>query len=137
MEIPSTLSTIPGIVLLALGILALACSTLAFVNRIGWGRARRMGVPAIIFTWMTFIYWLVLFKGVYGLASVILELPIWTNIALYLLVFVLSMAIYTILRRREKFRREIFLVMFLVPLSIPGVHVAAKYVPKALLFLSP
>ena len=131
MEFDSAIGTIEEIGWIALGLIGLLFAILAFRNRIRWGSARRMGVPAIIFSWMGFIYWLVLFEGAYGLVSILLDFPFWIDIVLFLVILALSMTIYFRLLHRKKFKPAIFSAMFLLPLSIPGVHTAAKLIPKA------
>ena len=137
MEFPADLVTFQGLGLAALGVFGLVFAILAFRNRIVWGSARRMGIPAIVFTWMGLIYWLVLFDGAYGFVGILLGLPIWIDVVLFLIILILSMTIYFKLLHRETFKRNIFLTMFLIPLSIPGIHTAAQFTPKVAHNLSP
>ena len=137
MESQFDLGIVQGFVLITLGLLGFLFSILAFRNRIRWGSARRMGIPAIIFTWMGLIYWLVLFEGAYGVVSVLVGFPIWIDMILFFLILTLSIMIYIRLRRREKFSREVFLAIFLVPLSIPCINTAAQIVPRTSTTLSP
>ena len=101
-----------------------------FRNQISWGAARYMGITASIFGWMVFIYWLVLFEGVYGVASLILEWPLWIDVLLFLLILVLAMFLYFKLLDREKFKPQLFASLFLLPLSIPGIHTTSKLLPN-------
>lgn len=98
-------------------------------KKIEWPRARRMGIPMAIFIWMNIIYGLVLFEGAFGVVSVIFDLPLWMDIALFLVIFGLAVGVYFKLRRRAKFNPAVFMALFLIPLSIPGTHMAAKLVP--------
>ena len=115
---------------ITLGIIGLLLAVNLFRNQIPWGTARYMGVTASIFGWMVFIYWLVLFEGVYGIASLILDWPIWIDILLFLLVLVLALFVYFKLLHREKFKPQLFASLFLLPLSIPGIHTTSKLLPK-------
>ena len=93
-------------------------------NKISWGVARYMGIPMTIFAWMKFIYVLVLFQVAYGFVSFILDWPIWMiwiDISLFLVVLMLSLGLYLKLRHREKFKPNLFVALFLVPLGIPGI----------------
>ena len=113
-----------------LGIIGLLFAINMFHNQLRWGAARYMGVTASIFGWMVFIYWLVLFEGVYGIASLILDWPIWVDILLFLLVLGLALFVYFKLLHREKFKPQLFASLFLLPLSIPGIHTTGKLLPK-------
>ncbi len=132
MELDAAIGIIQEIGWIVLGSIGLLFAVLAFRNRVKPGAARRMGVPAIIFTWMGFIYWLVLFEGAYGLVGMLLDLPLWVDIVFFLVILGLSITIYSILLRRKKFNSEWFRAIFLIPLTIPGVHTAARLVPKAI-----
>ena len=114
------------IILAAVG---LSIAIQVYRKKISWGQARRMGIPMTVFAWMNIIYGFVLFEGAYGLVSVLLDLPIWMDIALFLGVFGMMMGVYFKLRRRAKFNPAVFMSLFLIPLSIPGTHMAAKLVP--------
>ena len=116
-----------GIVLI---LISLFFSIQFFRERCLWGRARYMGIPASVFVWMTIIYHLALFEGVYGVVGFILDLPIWIDIFLFLVILGLSMTVYFMLIHREKFKPTLFMTAFLVPLSIPGLHTAAKLIPS-------
>ena len=111
----------------------------AFRNQISWGQARRMGIPKIIYTCMKFIYVLVAFYGAYLFVSFILDLildldwPIWIGYSLFLVVQMLSLGIYLKLLHRKKFKPELFVALFLVPLSIPGIPTAAKLIHALIL----
>ncbi len=89
-----------------------------------------MGIPMTIFAWMNVIYGLVLFEGIYGIASLILSFPIWVDISLFAIVLILAMGLYFKLLHREKFKPNLFVALFLVPLSIPGLHTAGKLIPR-------
>ncbi len=102
----------------------------AFRNKISWGAARYMGIPMTIFAWMTFIYVLVLFEIAYGFVSFILDWPIWIEISLFVVVLVLSLGLYFKLLHREKFKSNLFVALFLVPLGIPGIPTAAKLISR-------
>ena len=102
----------------------------AFRAKITWGKARLMGIPMVVFGWMTFIYWLVLFEGVYGIASLILNWPLWIDIMLFLVIFGMVLTVYLRLLHRKKFKPILFSSLFLIPLSIPGIHTVGKLIPK-------
>ena len=114
-----------------LSIIGLLFAVNMFRNQIPWPVARYMGITASIFGWMVFIYWLVLFEGLFGVASSILEWPLWIDILFFLLILVLAIFLYFKLLHREKFKPQLFASLFLLPLSIPGVHTAGKLLPKA------
>lgn len=101
-----------------------------FRGRMSWGRARRMGIPMAVFGWIIGIYYLALFESVYGFVGFILDAPVWVDILLFLVILVLSMAVYFKLIHREKFKPALFTTVFLVPLSIPGLHTAARLIPS-------
>ena len=101
-----------------------------FRGRMSWGRARRMGIPMAVFVWIIGIYYLALFESVYGFVGFILDAPVWIDILLFLVILVLSMAVYFKLIHREKFKPALFTTIFLVPLSIPGLHTAARLIPS-------
>ena len=102
-----------------------------FRNKIGWGQARRMGIPKIIYTCMNFIYVLVLFEVAYLFVSFILGWPIWIGHSLFLVVQVLSLGLFLKLLHREKFKPKLFVALFLVPLGITGIPTAAKLILAA------
>lgn len=111
---------------ITLGIIGLLLAINMFRNSIRWPVARYMGVTAAIFGWMVLIYWLVLFEGVYGIASIILDWPLWMDISLFLTILMLSFFVYFKLLHREKFKPQVFASLFLLPLSIPGIHTTGK-----------
>ena len=111
---------------ITLGIIGLLLAINMFRNSIRWPVARYMGVTAAIFGWMVLIYWLVLFEGVYGIASIILDWPLWMDISLFLTILTLSFFVYFKLLHREKFKPQVFASLFLLPLSIPGIHTTGK-----------
>ena len=113
-------------VLIFLGLLGLAIAIQVFRKRLSWGAARRMGVPMTIFIWMNAIYGLVLFEGAYGLVSIILELPLWIDILIFVVILAITMAVYFRLLHRNKFKPTLFTALFLVPLSVPGIHTTGK-----------
>lgn len=83
-----------------------------------------------IFGWMIVIYYLALLEGVYGLVGFILDLPVWIDVLLFLVILGLSMVVYFKLNHRKKFKPTLFTAAFLVPLSIPGLHTAARLIPS-------
>ena len=113
-----------------LGMVGVFFAIQAFRTKITWGKARLMGIPMVVFGWMTFIYWLVLFEGAYGIASLILNWPLWIDILLFLVIFGMVLTVYLRLLHREKFKPVLFSSLFLIPLSIPGIHTAGKLIPK-------
>ena len=113
-----------------LGLLGAFFAVQAFRTKITWGKARLMGIPLVVFGWMTFVYWLVLFEGVYGIASLILNWPLWIDVSLFLLIFGMVLTMYFRLLHREKFKPILFSSLFLIPLSIPGIHTVGKLLPK-------
>ena len=114
----------------ALGLIGVFFAIQAFRTKITWGKARLMGIPLVVFGWMTFIYWLVLFEGLYGIASLILNWPLWIDILLFLVIFGMVLTVYFRLLHREKFKPVLFSTLFLIPLSIPGIHTVGKLIPK-------
>lgn len=126
MELSSIFEFLVDHVWITLGIIGLLMAINMFRNSIRWPVARYMGVTAAIFGWMVFIYWLVLFEGVYGIASIILDWPLWMDISLFLGIFALSLYLYFKLLHREKFKPQLFASLFLLPLSIPGIHTTGK-----------
>ena len=117
------------VVWIILAAIGLYLATQLYRKKIEWPQARRMGIPMTIFAWMNVIYGLVLFEGVYGVVSVILDLPLWVDIALFLVIFGMAIGTYFKLRHRKKFNSAVFTALFLIPLSIPGTHTAAKLMP--------
>ena len=113
-----------------LSIIGLLFAINMFRNQLPWGAARYMGVTGSIFGWMVFIYWLVLFEGAYGVASVILDWPFLIDILLFLSILGVALFIYYKLLHRDKFKPQLFASLFLLPLSIPGIHMAGKLLPK-------
>lgn len=113
-----------------LGIVGLYISIQVFRNRISWGTARYMGIPIATFAWMNIIYWFVLFEGAYGFLSLVLDWPLWIDISLFCVILVLSLWVYFRLLHREKFKPNLFWTLFLIPLSIPGIHTAGKLIPR-------
>ena len=113
-----------------LSIIGLLLAVSMFRNQLPWGAARYMGITASMFGWMVFIYWLVLFEGVYGVASLIREWPLWIDALLFLLILGLALFLYFKLLHREKFKPQLFASLFLLPLSIPGIHTVGKLLPK-------
>ena len=117
-------------VLIFLGLLGLAIAIQVFRKRLSWGAARRMGIPMTIFFWMNAIYGLILFEGVFGLISIILELPLWTDILIFAVILGITMTIYFRLLHRNKFKPMLFTALFLIPLSVPGIHTTGKMIQK-------
>ena len=115
---------------IALVIISLFFSVQFFRGRLTWGQVRLMGVPMAVYGWIGVIYYLMLFEGIYGLVGFILDLPIWIDISLFLVILGLSMAVYFKLIHREKFKPAVFTTAFLVPLSVPGCHMLAKLMPS-------
>ena len=78
-----------------------------------------MGVPMAVFFWMNAIYGLVLFEGVFGLVSIILELPMWTDILIFVVILGMTMTVYFKLLHRNKFKPILLQLCFLVRLVFP------------------
>ena len=119
-----------GICAMALVLIGGFFSVQIFRGRMSWGQARRMGIPMTVFGLMIAIYYLALLEGVYGFVGFILDLPLWIDVLFFLVLLVLSMAVYFKLIHREKFKPALFTAAFLVPLSIPGLHTAARLAPS-------
>ena len=93
------------------------------------GRARRLGITDESFGHMTIIYYFVLFEGVYGFVSFILDFPpLWVDVLLFLVIIISALAVYSSLIHREKFNRGAFTISFLFPVIIPGFHIVAKVI---------
>ena len=131
MSLDPILAYIFYIVWISLGLLGLVITVQIYRTRITWGRARRMGVPMVIFFWMNAIYGLVLFEGMFGLLSIILEFPIWVDIILFVTILGMTITVYYMLLRRNRFNQTMFITLFLSPLSIPGIHTAAKFIQNS------
>ena len=114
---------------LASAAIGLGLAVKLYRDKIKWPRARRMGINMAIFTWMNAIYGFVLFEGIYGVVSVILDLPLIVDVALFLAILGTAAGVYLKLRGKPKFRSAVFVSLFLVPLSIPGFSTAAKLMP--------
>lgn len=119
-----------GICATAFLLIGLFFSIQFFRGRMTWPQVRRMGVPMTLFGWMIVIYYLALFEGVYGPVGFILDLPVWIDVLLFLVILGLSMAVYFKLNQRKKFKPTLFKAIFLIPLSIPGLHTAARLIPS-------
>lgn len=86
-------------------------------NKITFGQAKYMGITRVLFSWMNVIHGLVLFEAAYGVVSFFLDLPLWSDISLILLILMLLMIVYRELKRREKFKPDRFRLLFLIPLG--------------------
>ena len=129
MSTSPTLEYIFHAVWIVLAVLGLNLAIRLYRKKIEWPQARRMGIPMTMFAWMNFIYGLVLFEGAFGIVSVVLNLPLWMDVGLFLVIFGISVGVYFKLRHRAKFNAAVFTALFLIPLSIPGTHAAAKLIP--------
>ena len=107
----------------------IAVDTVIF-KRIKWGKARWMGIPKDKFFWMNVIYSLVLFAGGYNIVSTVMDWPVWTDIAIALIIFLLCIVIYLSLKSRLKFKASQFIALFLIPFSIPGTGGVVKAISK-------
>lgn len=99
-----------------------------FRGKFSWGQARCMGIPMTMFTWINIIFGLVLFEGLYGVIGFIINTPLWIDILLALLIAAMTMTVYWKLLHRDTFRPEVFTVLVLIPLGIPGIHMTGKLV---------
>lgn len=99
-----------------------------YQNKITFGQAKYMGITKDLFSWMNVIYGLILFEAAYGVVSFFLDLPLWTDISLILLILVLLMIVYRKLQSREKFKPVRFKFLFLIPLGIHGPLTMGKMI---------
>ena len=128
-SIAPSLETIFFGVWMALAAIGLCLAVQLYRNKINWFRARCMGITMTIFAWMNAVYGLVLFEGVYGVFSIALDLPLVVDIALFVAILGVSAGVYFKLRGKPTFKSAVFVSLFLVPLSIPGLPTAAKLMP--------
>lgn len=120
------------IVFVSIAILGFIIAVVTVIlKRIKWGQARYMGIPKDKFFWMNVIYSLVLFAGGYGIVSTVMDWPIWTDIAITLIILLICIAIYLSLRSRPAFKVRRFIALFLIPFSIPGTGGVVKAISKA------
>ncbi len=116
------LNIVIGIVLLA----ALWISFQAFRGKISWGQARVMGIPFTLFLWIQGMFLLVLGADAFAIVSYIIDLPIWIDILIFILLLLIIFGIFFKLLGRNTFKPGLFIPLVLVPLSIPGVGYLGK-----------
>lgn len=114
------------IVIGVITLIGLFAAIQAFRGKISWGTARYMGITAFLFSWMNVIYGLVLVEAAYGVVSFFLDLPLWIDISLILIILVLLMIVYRELKKGKKFKPAMFMSLFLIPLGIHGIHTVGK-----------
>lgn len=105
------------IVIGVITLIGLFAAIQAFRGKISWGKARYMGMTKILFSRVNSIYHLVLLEAAYGVVSFFLDLPLWSDISLILLILMVLMIVYRELKRREKFKPDRFKLLFLIPLG--------------------
>ena len=117
------------IICVALALSGVFHAVRVFREKMPPGRVRRMGVTDESFGHMIIIYYLVLFEGVYGFVSFILDFPpLWVDVLLFLVIIISALAVYSSLIHRKKFNRVAFMIGFLFPVIIPGFHIVAKLI---------
>ena len=131
MSVALPLETIFFGVWITLAVIGLCVAIQFYLNKIQWPQARGMGITMAIFAWMNAVYGIILFEGVYAVASVILDLPLLIDVALFVAILAMAAGVYLKLRGRPKFKSAAFVSLFLVPLSIPGLPAVAKLMPEA------
>ncbi|GAB4429914.1 MAG: hypothetical protein Kow0031_10580 [Anaerolineae bacterium] len=109
--------------ILFLGFLYLAFQT--FRGRPTWGQARYMGIPFSLFVWIQVIFYLVVFEGVYDIAGLILQTPLWLDCLISSTIFIVPLIVFLKVRDRSTFKPKLFIPLILVPLGIPAINVVA------------
>lgn len=109
-------------------LIGLFATVQAYRGKFSWGTARYMGITAVLFFWINVIYGLVLVEAAYGVISFFLDLPLWIDIALFLVILAVLMIVYRELKLREKFKSAMFMSLFLIPLGIHGTHMLGKVI---------
>jgi len=108
----------------------------AFMGKPSWGQMRVTGVTLALFGWINALFYLAVFEAAYGIISFILNLPSWINIVLSILLFGATSVIFIKLSQRTTFKREAFIAVVLVPLSISGVSIIGTAAKEGSLLVS-
>ena len=98
----------------------------AFLGRASWGQLRYMGGTAAIFLWIEIVFYLVVFESAFSIVSFIIDLPLWVDLLVLLIIIILISAIFIKASYRDKFKKRLFIALILVPLGIPGVQSIGK-----------
>ncbi len=114
-----------GIIILLL-ILMLIYTVRAFLGRASWGQVRYMGGTAAIFLWIEIVFYLVVFESAFSIVSFIIDLPLWVDLLVLLIIIILISSIFIKASHRDKFKKKLFIALILVPLGIPGVQSIGK-----------
>ena len=122
------------IIVILLG--ALWISFQAFRGKISWGQARRMGIPFTLFLWIQGIFLLVVSADAFAIISYIIDLPIWIDILIFILILVTILSIFIKLLGRNTFNPKLFIPLVLIPLSIPGIGYLGKMTKTGALVLT-
>ena len=108
---------------LASTLLILISVLTALMGKPSWGQMRVMGVTLALFGWINALFYFAVFQAAFGIISLILNLPIWIDIVLSVLLLVAASVIFIQLSQRATFKPEAFIAVVLVPLSISGVSI--------------
>jgi len=95
----------------------------AFMGKPSWGQMRVMGVTLALFGWINAIFYFSVFQAAFGIISVILNLPIWMDIILFVLLLGAASFVFIKLSERSTFKPEAFIAVVLIPLSLSGVKI--------------
>lgn len=113
-------------VLSVLAISAFIMSIGVFRQRPTWGQARRMGAPFAVFVWIQVVFYLAVIEGSIGIVDLFIRVPIWIDVAFFIIPPFLVSVIFFILSKRSTFKPHLFVALILVQLGIPGAHTVAK-----------
>lgn len=122
------------IISILIGVLIM--SYMAFKGRASWGQLRRLGVPVAIFIWIQIIFYLVLAADAFAIVSYIIDLPIWIDITIFLILLALIAFVVFRLLQRATFNIALFIPLVLIPLGIPGVGYVGKMVKTGAITLT-
>lgn len=95
-----------------------------------------MGVPFTIFIWIQGVFILVLAADAFAIISYIIDLPIWIDILIFMLLFLIIVGIFLKLLGRNTFKPKLFIPLILVPLIRPGVGFFGKMVKTGAITLT-
>ena len=109
----------------------------AFGAMPSFGQLRVMGVTLALYLWIQVIFWLSLGQAGFGIVTTIFNLPWWIDITLSLIIFVISVIIYTALSSRSTFKPEPFFATVFLPLGICVGNLTQAGIESGILHLNP
>lgn len=122
------MNLLPYLVILiyALAVIGVIQAIYAFVKKPDWPTFRRSGVTMAGFAWINMLFVFVAFESIFNFVSLVADLSLIWSVTIYIASLVLVYFVTKKLLQGDKFNYEKYVLLVLVPLSIPGITLISR-----------